>query len=140
MLFLINWSVSCENRVACWNVFGKMTPEDDLKDAGEHIKVHGRWHNLSGSGGYCIAECSDASHLNSWMLNWSPICDISVIPVVEDSTARENLRTKPYFTSNSKNTCCPDEGCSPEECAENDCCPPKPDGSSCCDSSSADCC
>ena len=140
MLFLINWSVSSENRVACWNVFGKMTPEDDLKDAGEHIKIHGRWHQLSGAGGYCIAECSDASHLSSWMLNWSPICDISVIPVVEDSTARANIRTKPYFASDSKNKCCPDEGCSPEDCAENNCCPPQKDGSSCCDSSSADCC
>ena len=97
MLFLINWSVSSNNRVPCWNVFGKMNPEDDLKDAGEDIKIVGRWHHLSGAGGVCIAECSDSSKLNSWMLNWSPICDISVQPVVEDSTARENIRTKPYF-------------------------------------------
>ena len=101
MLFLISWSVACENRVACWNAFGKMSPEDDLKDAGEHIKVHGRWHHLSGSSGVCIAECSNASHLNSWMLNWAPICDITVTPVVEDATARESIRTKPYYSGGS---------------------------------------
>ncbi len=97
MLFLISWSVQSENRVPCWNAFGNMTPEDDLQDAGEHINVVGRWHKLSGAGGFCIAECSDASALNSWMLNWSPICDINVEPVVDDATARASLQTKPYF-------------------------------------------
>ena len=97
MLFLIKWDISSENRVKCWNTFGNMTPEDDLKDSGEKIKQLGRWHYLSGTGGVCIAECDDSAALNSWMLNWSPICEISVTPVVEDATARESLGGKPYF-------------------------------------------
>ncbi len=97
MLFQINWSVSCDKRVPCWNAFGNMTPADDVKDAGEHINVLGRWHNLSGSGGTCIAECSDAAHLNSWMLNWASICDITVRPVIDDATARAGLQSKPFF-------------------------------------------
>jgi len=97
MLFLVSWSVSSQNRVPCWNAFGNMTPEDDLQDAGEHINVVGRWHKLSGAGGVCIAECSNVSALNSWMLNWSPICDINVEPMVDDATARASLQTKPYF-------------------------------------------
>ena len=101
----LNTTCSPSDNIFLTLPFGNMTPEDDLKDAGEHIKVHGRWHNLSGTGGYCVAECSDASHLSSWMLNWSPICEISVIPVVEDSTARENIRTKPYFSSDSTVIC-----------------------------------
>ena len=101
MLFLITWSVASENRITCWNAFGKMSPEDDLKDAGEGIKVHGRWHQLSGSGGACIAECDDAGKLNSWMLNWAPICDISVSPVIEDAVARESIRSKPYYNAGS---------------------------------------
>ena len=97
MLFLVSWDIPADKRVDCWNVFGNMTPEDDLKDAGENIKVHGRWHRLSGAGGVCVCECSDAAELNSWMLNWSPVCNISVEPVVEDSVARASLQTKPYF-------------------------------------------
>jgi len=104
MLFQITWSISSANRVPCWNNFGKMTPEDDLKDAGEGIKVHGRWHHLSGSGGVCIAECEDASLLNSWMLNWAPVCDISVVPVVDDATSRANIRTKPYYNAGNEMT------------------------------------
>ena len=42
MLFLISWSVASENRVACWNAFGNMTPDDDLADAGDNINVVGR--------------------------------------------------------------------------------------------------
>ena len=97
MLFLISWSISCNNRVQCWNAFGNMTPADDLKDTGDNIKVHGRWHKFGGSGGVCICECDHPSDLNSWMLNWSPICEISVEPVVDDATARSNIQSKPYF-------------------------------------------
>jgi hypothetical protein len=99
MLFLISWSVSSANRIQCWNAFGNMTPADDLKDAGDSIQVVGRWHKLSGSGGMCICDCSDVSALSSWMLNWAPICDINVEPVVDDAMARANIQTKPYFQS-----------------------------------------
>ena len=74
-----------------------MTPEDDLKEVGEHIKVVGRWHRLSGAGGVCICETDDHSALNSWMLNWSPVCEITVEPVVEDDAARASLQGKPFF-------------------------------------------
>ena len=97
MLFLISWKISAANRVSCWNVFGNMTPEDDLKDAGPHIKIVGRWHHLSGDGGVCICDTDDSAALNSFMLNWSPICDITVNPVVDDASARASIQTKPYF-------------------------------------------
>ena len=97
MLFLISWKISAANRVSCWNVFGNMTPEDDLKDAGPHIRIVGRWHHLSGDGGVCICDTNDSAALNSFMLNWSPICDITVNPVVDDAGARASIQTKPYF-------------------------------------------
>ena len=99
MLFQISWSIPNEKRIECWNNFGKMTPDDDLKDAGPNIKMLGRWHHIGGGGGVCIAECSDSSSLNSWMLNWSPICKIDVVPVVTDESARESIRTKPYYSA-----------------------------------------
>ena len=98
MLYLISWSIPIDARVQCWNVFGNMTPADDLKDAGEHINVVGRWHRLNGAGGVCICDCSDHGALNSWMLNWSPICEIKVEPMVDDAGARAALQGKPFFT------------------------------------------
>ena len=54
MLFLISWSIPTANRVSCWNIFGNMTPADDIKDMGDHIKMVGRWHYLSGDGGVIV--------------------------------------------------------------------------------------
>ena len=102
MLFLVSWSIPTEKRVECWNTFGKMTPDDDLVDAGEGIRMVGRWHHLGGAGGVCVAECSDHELLNSWMLNWSPICEISVSPIVDDASARKSIKTKPYFVAEAK--------------------------------------
>ena len=98
MLFSIVWKIPTANRVACLNAFGNMTPEDDLQDAGPDVKIVGRWHHLAGDAGVCIAECSDASALNSFMLNWAPLCDITVTPVVDDATSRKSLQGKAYFT------------------------------------------
>ena len=103
MLYLISWSIAQTSRVDCWNVFGNMTPADDLKDAGDKIKVVGRWHRLSGAGGVCVCETDDHSALNSWMLNWSPICEISVEPMVDDAGARAALQGKPFFQAKGAN-------------------------------------
>ena len=81
-----------------------MTPEDDLKDAGPNITIVGRWHHLSGDGGVCICDTDDHAALNSWMLNWSPICEISVEPMVDDATARASLQGKPFFSSKTDST------------------------------------
>ena len=113
MLFLISWSISQNSRVQCWNVFGNMTPADDLKDAGDDITIVGRWHKMGGSGGVCVCECSNVSSLNSWMLNWSPICEISCVPVVDDTDARSALHGKPFFVSNSDGSSQSDDCCDP---------------------------
>ena len=105
-------------RVQCWNVFGNMTPADDLKDAGEHIKVHGRWHRLNGSSGVCVCECSDAGALNSWMLNWAPICEISVEPIVDDAMARASLQGKPFMLKNPSAESSSDSA--DDSCSKND--------------------
>ena len=97
MLFLVRWNIHPSKRVDCWNVFGNMTPEDDIKDSGPDIKIIGRWHQLSGDGGVCICETDNVTALNSFMLNWSPICDITINPVVDDADARASLQTKPFF-------------------------------------------
>ena len=99
MLFQISWTVDPSNRVPCWNIFGNMTADDDVRDAGENIKVLGRWHALGGGGGTCICECDKVEELNSWMLNWAPICNISVVPVVTGATARASMQGKPWFKS-----------------------------------------
>jgi len=38
------------------------------------------------------------------MLNWSPICEISVEPVVDDANARASLQGKPFFQAKEAST------------------------------------
>ena len=101
---MISWSIPSANRVQCWNIFGNMTPVDDIKQMGDHIKMVGRWHYLSGDGGVCICETDNVSALNSFMLNWAPICDIKVSPMVDDAMSRANLHDKPYFQAKGAST------------------------------------
>jgi len=101
MLFLVSWSIPAANRVSRWNVFGNMTPDDDLKDVGEHIKIVGRWHYLGGDGGVCICETDNVSALNSFIHHRFPICDIKVSPMVDDAMSRANLQDKLYFQKKS---------------------------------------
>lgn len=111
MLFLVSWSISQNSRIQCWNVFGNMTPADDLKDTGDDITIVGRWHEMGGSGGVCVCECNNVNSLNSWMLNWAPICEISCVPVVDDADARLALQSKPFFVSNSNHVSNPSGNC-----------------------------
>jgi hypothetical protein len=38
------------------------------------------------------------------MLNWSPVCEISVEPVVDDATSRASLQGKPFFSAKESST------------------------------------
>ena len=44
-----------------------------------------------------VCDTDDSSALNSFMLNWSPICDISVSPVVDDASLAVPFRLNLTF-------------------------------------------
>ena len=83
-----------DKKMDCFKAFSKMTPEDDVKDAGDLVKIVGRWHTLGGGSGVCICESDSVDAITSWMVNWAGMCDIDVIPVVEDATVRSVVSQK----------------------------------------------
>ena len=94
MLYQISWSIYPDKKVECNKLFGSMSPDDDVKDAGEKVKIVGRWHQLGGGKGVCICETDDDKALASWMQNWQGMCDISVVPVINDEDTRAIIRSK----------------------------------------------
>ncbi len=94
MHFQINWEVYADRKEECHEIFSMMTPDDDSKDAGEAVRVVGRWHVLGGNRGTCICETNDEEALNSWALNWKSMCDIEILPVVTDESFRKTLNSK----------------------------------------------
>ena len=94
MLYQISWKMYADKKMDYFKAFSKMTPEDDVKDAGDLVKIVGRWHTLGGGSGVCICETDSVESLTSWMLNWAGMCDIDVIPVIEDATVRKVVSEK----------------------------------------------
>ena len=94
MLYQITWNMFPEKKMDCYKVFSQMTPDDDVKDAGEDIKIVGRWHSVGGGSGVCICETSNMEALTGWMVNWAGMADLKVVPVVEDATVRKVISEK----------------------------------------------
>ena len=81
-------------KIECYNIFSKMNSDDDISDAGNNIKILGRWHTVGGGSGTCICESTNIESIFSWMFNWNQMCDILVEPVIDDMTFRNILKKK----------------------------------------------
>jgi hypothetical protein len=86
--FLITWRVHADKRVDTQTAFAKMTPDDDTADSGPDVSVIGRWHNLGEGTGVAVCESDSADALYRWALNWAPVLDLTVEPVLDDAEAR----------------------------------------------------
>jgi len=94
MRFLLTWRIHPEKRQSAFTAFSQMTPEDDLRDMGNKIKLIGRWHDLSEFSGVAICESDDPQALASWALNWNNVLDVKTVMVLNDEEAREVGRKK----------------------------------------------
>jgi hypothetical protein len=89
MKFMMNWRVHEDKRQEALKGFSQMTAEDDLADLGENVKLIGRWHDLVDFTGVAIFETDDPTALFNWALNWNPILDATVTPVLDDEETRQ---------------------------------------------------
>lgn len=94
MLFKVSWRMFSDKKLECYRVFSTMTEDDDKKDCGDQISIVGRWHNVGNGTGVCICETDSVEDLTSWMVNWAGMCDIDIVPVVDDRTCRRVLKRK----------------------------------------------
>tara|TARA_A100001015_G_C14847470_1_gene655070 strand:+ start:105 stop:407 length:303 start_codon:yes stop_codon:yes gene_type:complete len=100
MLFRINWTIPTQSRAECYKSFaGMKDPTQDISEFKDTVKLIGRWHTASGTGGTCIADCQSVSDLNKWILTWAPLCDCTIEPMVSDKEAQDNIKTRPWYSS-----------------------------------------
>jgi hypothetical protein len=86
MLFMISYSYGPEDRDVVQERF-KAT--GGLPGPG--VKMLGRWHALSGGGGYVVAESTDSVAIGKWMQNWSDLLTFDVVPVNTDEDVMKVL-------------------------------------------------
>lgn len=98
-LFYCEYEILDHTRSDCMTFFGSMTDEDDKKEMGEHITLHGRWSTVGEARGCCIATAKNGQVLTDWLYNWLPMATCTVWPMVDDNDAREIiLKQKPTYT------------------------------------------
>jgi len=56
------------------------------------VTMLARWHPVSGSVGFVLAETTDAKALTEWILNWSDLMTSEVTPVLDDQEFTEVLQ------------------------------------------------
>ncbi len=56
------------------------------------VTMLGRWHSLSTSESFVLAETDDPTGVYRWLASWSDLLDFRVIPVIEDTDAEPILR------------------------------------------------
>ncbi len=94
MKFMLTWRLHQEKRLDALKGFSAMTAEDDKADMGENIRLIGRWHDVAGGTGVAIYESDDAVAMANWALNWNPILDATVTPVLDDEETRALGKTR----------------------------------------------
>jgi hypothetical protein len=87
MKFMLTWRLHTAQRQNALAAFSKMTADDEAADLGG-IQLIGRWHNIAEGTGVAIYESDDPIAMANWALNWNPILDCVVAPVLDDAETR----------------------------------------------------
>lgn len=86
MLFIVNWSISSDNRNRAIERFLKTGA---VAPAG--VTMLGRWHAVGRSAGFGIAQTDDIELIQKWVLQWSDLLDMEVYPALTDEQAASLL-------------------------------------------------
>lgn len=88
MKFMGSWQIHEGKIQEVYEIFSKMTPEQDAAVRGKAIKLIGRWHDMTSGRGALICETDSADALAKWALHWNGILNAQWVPVVDDDEAR----------------------------------------------------
>ncbi len=83
MKFKVTWAIDQDKWLPVLEMFSSMTPEQRA-DAGDGVKILGRWHDMGARTGVAIFEADDLVALTRYMNQWNPHMDVDVAPVLDD--------------------------------------------------------
>ena len=103
--FICEYTILPEHKTrdTCMTLFGGMTESDDLRELGD-VKLLGRWGCVGQAKGYCLAQAQNVASVQKWLINWVPMADIKVTPVLDDNEHRKLiLKEEPRYMVEYKN-------------------------------------
>lgn len=83
MKFRINWRIEQDKWLPVLKKWTSMT-KDERADAGDEVKIIGRWHDMSSRTGVVICETSDLAALQCYVGRWNPYMEVDIAPVLDD--------------------------------------------------------
>jgi hypothetical protein len=86
MKFLGQWSVPQDNWLQVLAKFTSMSPEEQT-NAGQGVKIVGRWHDLAARTGVMIFESDDLGAVQRYIGLWNPYMETDLVPVLDDEEA-----------------------------------------------------
>jgi hypothetical protein len=86
MKFRCDWSIPQDNWLAVLNKFTSMSPQEQV-NAGEGVKIIGRWHDAAARKGIAILESDDPAAVQRYLGLWNPHMKINLTPVLDDAEA-----------------------------------------------------
>jgi hypothetical protein len=92
MKFMVLWQIHSDKRREVLETFAGMELADYQAESGPDINVLGRWHDMITLTGVAICEASGAEELGRWLMPWQSVCDIEVLPALEDEEAHALAR------------------------------------------------
>src|SRR5271167_3859842 len=86
MKFCVTWTIPQDKWLPVLKTFTSMSPKE-RKDAGEGVKIVGRWHDVAARKGVVIFEANDLMAVQRYAGRWNPHMEIDIAPVVDDEEA-----------------------------------------------------
>jgi len=86
MKFLGHWSVPHDNWLPVLTKFTSMSPQEQT-NAGEGVKIIGRWHDLAARTGVIILESDDLAAVQRYIGLWNTYMETDLVPVLDDEEA-----------------------------------------------------
>jgi len=86
MKFRALWKIDQEKWLPVLKIWTSMTPQQRA-NAGDGVRIIGRWHDTASRTGVAIFESNDISAVQRYIGMWNPHMDIELTPVVDDEEA-----------------------------------------------------
>lgn len=83
MKFKVDWAIDQDRWLPVLEIWSSLSPAQRA-DAGEGVRLIGRWHDMGSRTGVAIFEADDLGALTRYMAQWNPHMDLEVSPVVDD--------------------------------------------------------
>ena len=101
-LFFIKYKFNEDKIQDGFEAFSQMDESADKADSGD-CTSYGRWHVPSQGCGYAVASSPSVMAVYKWAFNWVKLCNCEVIPVTNDKTTRDVIKSKPGFSERHSN-------------------------------------